>query len=88
MARGRGADAGGYSATRGYRHFMPEQRIKELETQLLTAQGSIADLTKANATLTALLADADLALKRSRRSARQDGNTLRDEISTLQKRRL
>jgi hypothetical protein len=67
---------------------MPEQRIKELETQLLIAQGSIADLTKANATLTALLADADLALKRSRRNARQDGNTLRDEISTLQKRRI
>ena len=45
-------------------------------------------LRKANATMTALLADADLALKRSRRNARQDGNTLRDEISTLQKRRL
>ena len=67
---------------------MPEQRIKELEAQLLIAQGSIADLTKANATLTSLLADADLALKRSRRNARQDGNTLREEISTLQKRRL
>jgi F0F1-type ATP synthase membrane subunit b/b' len=66
---------------------MPEQRIKELETQLLAAQGNIAELTKTNATLTASLADADLALKRSRRNARQDGNTLRDEISNLQSRR-
>lgn len=66
---------------------MPEQRIKELETQLLAAQDSIAELTKTNLTLQTLLADADLALKRSRRNARQDGNTLRDEISSLQSRR-
>jgi len=66
---------------------VPEQRIKDLETQLLAAQGNIAELTKTNATLTASLAEADLALKRSRRSARQDGNTLRDEISVLQRRR-
>jgi uncharacterized coiled-coil protein SlyX len=66
---------------------MPEQRIKELEAQLAVAQGCIADLTKTNATLTALVAEAELALKRSRRNARQDGNTLRDEISSLQKRR-
>jgi hypothetical protein len=66
---------------------MPEQRIKELEAQLLAAQGNIAELTKTNAALAASLADAELALKRSRRNARQDGNTLRDEISSLQKRR-
>ncbi len=66
---------------------VPQQRIKELEAQLLAAQGSITELAKANATLTELLAQAELALKRSRRNARQDGNTLRDEISSLQKRR-
>ena len=66
---------------------MPEERIKELEAQLLTAQASIAELTKTNAELTESLADSDLALKRSRRNARQDGNTLRDEISVLQRRR-
>ncbi len=66
---------------------VPEQRIKELEAQLLTAQASIAELTKANAELTASLADSGLALKRSRRNARQDGNTLREEISVLQRRR-
>lgn len=81
------ADVGRYSATRSYPGFMSEQRIKELEEQLLAAQGSIAELTKANATLTASLAEAGLALKRSRRNARQDGNTLRDEISSLQNRR-
>ena len=66
---------------------MPEERIKELEAQLLTAQASITELTKTNAELTESLADSDLALKRSRRNARQDGNTLRDEISVLQRRR-
>jgi hypothetical protein len=66
---------------------VPEERLQELEAQLLTAQASIAALTKTNAELTASLADSDLALKRSRRSARQDGNTLRDEISVLQRRR-
>lgn len=66
---------------------MPLQRIKELEAQLLAAQVSITELTKTNAELTASLAEAGQALKRSRRSARQDGNTLRDEISVLQRRR-
>ena len=55
--------------------------------QLLAARENIAELTKTNATLSASLAEADLALKRSRRNARQDGNTLRDEISVLQRRR-
>lgn len=66
---------------------MPQQRIQDLEAQLLTALGTIAELTKTNAELTASLAVAELALKRSRRNARQDGNTLRDEISVLQRRR-
>ena len=55
--------------------------------QLLAARENIAELTKTNATLSASLSEADLALKRSRRNARQDGNTLRDEISVLQRRR-
>lgn len=66
---------------------MPEQSLKDLEAQLLAAHASIAELTKVNAELTASLADSGLALKRSRRNARQDGNTLRDEISVLQRRR-
>ena len=66
---------------------MPADRLIELEAQLVTALASIAALTLANAGLTESLAEAELSLKRSRRNARQDGNTLRDEISVLQKRR-
>jgi hypothetical protein len=66
---------------------MPEQRIKELETQLRAAQESIIHLTKVNSELTAGLKAAEVAFKRVRRTARQDGNTLRDEISVLQRRR-
>lgn len=66
---------------------MPEQRIMELEVQLCAAQEKIADLTKANAELTAGLKAAEVAFKRVRRTARQDGNILRDQITTLQSRR-
>lgn len=66
---------------------MPEHRIKELETQLLTAQETIARLTKTNAELTEVVKAAEAAFKRARRTARQDGNTLREEISVLQRRR-
>jgi len=66
---------------------VPADRLIELEAQLVTALASIAALTLANAGLTESLAEAELSLKRSRRNARQDGNTLRDEISVLQKRR-
>lgn len=66
---------------------MPEQNIKELEAQLLAANTAVAQLTLANAELTERLKAGELAFKRVRRSARQDNNTLREEISVLQKRR-
>jgi hypothetical protein len=66
---------------------MPEQRITELEAQLSVAQKNILQLTIANAELTAGLKAAEVAFKRVRRTARQDGNTLRDQITTLQSRR-
>lgn len=66
---------------------MSAERITELETQLATAQSSIAALRLANASLAESLANAELSLKRSRRNARQDGNALRDEISALHNRR-
>lgn len=66
---------------------MPADRIKELEVQLTAARETIVHLTKANRELTAGLQSAELAFKRSRRNARQDGNTLRDEIAVLQRRR-
>ena len=67
---------------------MSEQRIKELEDLLAVANERIGQLVKANAELTAGLQSSELAFKRARRSARQDGNTLRDEIAGLQRRRL
>ncbi len=70
-----------------YARFMPEPTLQDLEAQLVAARASIAELSKANAELTAALADSGAALKRARRNARQDGNTLRDEISSLQQRR-
>ena len=66
---------------------MSEERVKELEIQLLAAQESIIHLTKANGELTAGLKSAEIAFKRVRRNARQDGNTLRGEIDVLQRRR-
>lgn len=66
---------------------MSAQRIQELETQLSAAQANIVQLTQANAELTAGLKAAEVAFKRARRNARQDGNTLRDQITTLQSRR-
>jgi hypothetical protein len=66
---------------------MPDLRIKELEDQLFAARENISLLTKANAELTAGLKAAEVAFKRVRRTARQDGNTLRDEIAVLQQRR-
>jgi len=66
---------------------MSEQRVKELEIQLLAAQENIIQLTKANGELTAGLKGAETAFKRVRRNARQDGNTLREEIDVLQRRR-
>jgi predicted nucleic acid-binding Zn-ribbon protein len=66
---------------------MPEKKIKELEEQLAAARDSIVHLTKANSELTEGLRSAEVAFKRARRNARQDGNTLRDEIAVLQRRR-
>lgn len=66
---------------------MPEQKITELEARLLAANESVAKLTQANAELTERLKASELAFKRVRRTARQDGNTLRDEITVLQRRR-
>ncbi|MDQ5981209.1 MAG: hypothetical protein QG602_4187 [Verrucomicrobiota bacterium] len=66
---------------------MPEQQIRDLEAKLLAANESVVRLTKDNAELSERLKAGELAFKRVRRNARQDGNTLRDEITALQKRR-
>lgn len=66
---------------------MPEQQIRDLEARLLAANESVVRLTKDNAELAERLKAGELAFKRVRRNARQDGNTLRDEITALRSRR-
>lgn len=66
---------------------MIDPRIHELEVELLKANAAVARLTQANAELTERVQASELAFKRARRNARQDGNTLREEISALQNRR-
>jgi hypothetical protein len=76
-----------HCGSRGYVSLMSDEHLIELETQLTSARASIAELTKTNAELTGALESANLALRRSRRHARHDGNVLRDQISHLQNRR-
>ncbi len=66
---------------------MPERRIEDLEAKLLAADAAVVRLTKENEDLSARLKAGELAFKRVRRNARQDGNELRDQISALQNRR-
>ena len=66
---------------------MSAERIAALETELAAAQERIVTLQRTATELTESLARAETALKRSRRNARQDGNTMRDQITLLQGRR-
>jgi predicted nucleic acid-binding Zn-ribbon protein len=66
---------------------MSEQRIKELELQLVEANESVARLTKANTELTAGLEYAERMLKKAKRNSRSDSDSLRTQISNLQNRR-
>jgi phage shock protein A len=67
---------------------MPEQRIKELEGQLLVANTSITTLTASNLELTRHLNDAESRNKKLKRSARRDGNSFKDQLATAQAKRL
>jgi phage shock protein A len=66
---------------------MPEQRIKELELQLVTANASIVTLTATNAELTRDLADAESRNKKLKRSARQDESSFKEQLTIAQNRR-
>ncbi|MBI2515439.1 MAG: hypothetical protein HYV95_00860 [Opitutae bacterium] len=63
-----------------------EKRVLELEQQLLTANEATAKLTLANTDLTKQTADAETRNKRLRRSARQDENSFRQQLSAAQSR--
>jgi hypothetical protein len=66
---------------------MSEQRILELEQQLLTANEAVAKLTLANAELTKQLSDADSRNKKLKRSSRRDESSFRQQLSVAQSRR-
>lgn len=70
-----------------YEEQMPQQDVLELEAQLIIAREAVEKLTKANAELTAQLAEAERMLKKSRRNSRRDESGLRSQISDLQNRR-
>jgi hypothetical protein len=83
----RHANAGGYCGNGGYPHCMPEQRIKDLELQLATANASIATLTATNLELTRDLSGAESRNKKLKRSARQDETAFKEQLSVAQNRR-
>ena len=64
---------------------MPEERIQELEAQLLAANQSVARLTQSNAELTRGLAEAETHAKKLRRNSRRDEDSLRQQIATSQR---
>lgn len=64
---------------------MSEERIKDLEAQLLAANQSVARLTQSNAELTRGLAEAELHSKRLRRNSRRDEDGLRQQLATSQR---
>ena len=66
---------------------MSEQRILELEQQLVTANDAVAKLTLSNTDLTTKLSDAEGRNKRLMRSSRRDESTLRDQLASAMSRR-
>jgi len=66
---------------------MPEQRIAELEQQLVTANEAVAKFTLENAELAKQLSDAESRNKKLKRNARSDESSLRAQLATAQSRR-
>jgi hypothetical protein len=64
---------------------MSEQRIIELEAQLVTANAALELSNKANLQLKTDLAAAELSNKRIRRSARQDETKFKSQLDTAQR---
>jgi hypothetical protein len=64
---------------------MHEERIRELEALLLTANQALALSTQANLKLKSDLAAVELAGKRMRRNARQDESNLKTQLDSAQR---
>ena len=66
---------------------MSEQRIAELEQQLVIANEAVAKFTLENAELTDQLSEAEKRNKKLKRNARSDESSLRSQLATAQSRR-
>ncbi|OYV01958.1 MAG: hypothetical protein CFE26_22500 [Verrucomicrobiales bacterium VVV1] len=66
---------------------MPQNRIVELEQQLITAQSAVAALTVANAALTEQLSDADGRARKLKRMSRNHESSLKEQLAVAQSRR-
>lgn len=66
---------------------MSEQRILELEQQLITTNETVTKLTLSNAELTKQLSDAESRNKKLLRTSRRSESTFREQLSTAQNRR-
>jgi len=66
---------------------MSEERIKELEMQLVAAGETAAGLTQQNVELTRKLSEAEGHIKKLKRSSRRDESSFRDQLAAAQSRR-
>jgi len=66
---------------------MPEQRIIELEHQLLTANESVAKLTLANTELTKQVSDAEVRNRKLKRSSRKDESSFKEQLAVARSNR-
>ena len=67
---------------------MLEDRIKELELQLVAANASVANLTGLNTGLTEQLSDAQARNKKLKRTSRRDERDFKEQLATAQTKRL
>jgi uncharacterized coiled-coil protein SlyX len=65
----------------------PEERIAELELQLVTSSDTVAKLTLVNTELTGQLAESEHRNKKLKRNARSDESTFRSQLAVAQNRR-
>lgn len=78
---------GGYWAIPESSCLMSQNRIVELEQQLMTAHGAVAALTLANAALTEQLSDADGRARKLKRLSRNHESSLKEQLAVAQSRR-
>jgi hypothetical protein len=76
-----------YCAGRRIKKGMSEQRILELEQQLLTANEAVAKMTLSNAELTKKFVDVERQYTRLKHTSRRDESSFRQQLAVAQGRR-